>query len=105
MELTIDQLHERLVKVETIVQSAINTTDEKRMITVKELSRKILISEKYIYKLRAQQKIPFHRPTGGCILFDINEIEEWLHSTPMLKRIENRTPDKSESKDKKKRKR
>lgn len=95
----IAQFEKRLERVESIFNAKV--TYEKKMVSAKELSSMIGFSEKYIYKLCTQEKIPHYRPTGGNIRFDMDEIDIWLHSTPLLKRQKRKTADKTTSRKKK----
>lgn len=36
------------------------------------------ISEATLYRLVRRKEIPFHRPTERVLLFDLNEIDNWL---------------------------
>ena len=52
---------------------------EKELLTVKDMSKKLDITEGAIYNLTSAQKIPFFK-RGGRIYFDREEIDEWIRS-------------------------
>ena len=46
------------------------------MLTVKQLARKLSVSEQWVYQQVAEKKIPFHK-IGWGIRFDPQEIQRW----------------------------
>jgi len=52
---------------------------EKELLTVKDMSKKLDITEGAIYNLTSARKIPFFK-RGGRIYFDRGEIDEWIRS-------------------------
>lgn len=48
-----------------------------KFIGVKEVAELLNLKPGTIYEKVAQKKIPFHKPTGGKLLFDLNEIIPW----------------------------
>lgn len=55
---------------------------QKKAITAPELSEYSGISLSHIHKLTAKNKIPFSKPGGKILFFDIDKINEWLLSNP-----------------------
>ena len=55
---------------------------QKRAITAPELSDYTGISLSHIHKLTAKNKIPFSKPGGKTLFFDIDKINDWLLSNP-----------------------
>lgn len=53
-------------------------TLQKEMLTLNELAIYTGFSKSHIYKLTHQNKIPHYKPTGKCIFFNINEVNNWL---------------------------
>lgn len=54
----------------------------KKILTAEELSDYSKISLSHIYKLTSKNKIPFSKPGGKTLFFDIDKINEWLLSNP-----------------------
>lgn len=50
------------------------------MMTAKEAAKYMRMSVGHIYKLTMRKEIPYHKPTGGRLYFDENELREWMHS-------------------------
>lgn len=50
------------------------------LLTVDELSEYLKLSKSHVYTLTSQQKIPHIKLLNKKLLFDKNEINEWLKS-------------------------
>lgn len=50
------------------------------MLTAKEAAKYMRMSVGHIYKLTMRKEIPFFKPTGGKLYFDVQELDEWMHS-------------------------
>ena len=50
------------------------------MLTAKEAAKYMGMSLGHIYKLTMRKEIPHHQPTGGKLYFDVQELDEWMHS-------------------------
>jgi excisionase family DNA binding protein len=62
-----------------------STEKLERLLTVRELSSILSVSDKIIYRLISAKQIPYTK-IGGKYLFQANVIEEWLQSnTNMVK--------------------
>ena len=57
---------------------------EKTIMNLTELSVYTGISKSYLYKLTHLGKIPFSKPFGKLIFFDINDVNIWLLSNKQL---------------------
>ena len=53
-------------------------TLRKEMLTLNELAQYTGFSKSHIYKLTHQNKIPHYKPSGKCIFFNLNEVNDWL---------------------------
>jgi excisionase family DNA binding protein len=47
------------------------------LMTVRELSKWLRLSESHIYSLVSKKKIPFNK-VGGKVLFDKQQIKNWI---------------------------
>ena len=45
-----------------------------------EAARLLGISKAYLYKLTHQRKIPCYKPRGGVLLFDAQELDEYVRT-------------------------
>jgi len=45
-----------------------------------EAARLLGISKAYLYKLTHQRKIPCYKPRGGVLLFDAQELDEYVRA-------------------------
>lgn len=57
--------------------------DKTRVITFNDVMAMTGFSKSYLYKLVAQHKIPYGKPSGRKLFFDRERVEEWLLSTPV----------------------
>lgn len=57
--------------------------DKTRVITFRDVMEMTGYSKSYLYKLVAQHKIPYGKPSGRKLFFDREKVEEWLLSTPV----------------------
>ncbi|MEJ7694233.1 excisionase family DNA-binding protein [Daejeonella sp.] len=55
---------------------------QKKAISASELSDYTGISLSYIHKLTSKNKIPFSKPGGKILFFDIDKINQWLLANP-----------------------
>lgn len=49
--------------------------------SITETSEYLKISVNYLYKLTSKRKIPFYNPTGGRLLFKVDELDKWVEQT------------------------
>ena len=49
------------------------------LLTVRELSKWLRMSESHIYTLVSKKKIPFNK-VGGKVLFDKQQIKNWIEA-------------------------
>jgi excisionase family DNA binding protein len=49
------------------------------LLTVRELSKWLRLSESHIYTLVSKKKIPFNK-VGGKVLFDKQQIKNWIEA-------------------------
>ncbi len=47
-------------------------------VTVREMAKMLGYSEQYMYRLARDGKIPNYRVSNGRILFNLEEVNEWL---------------------------
>lgn len=66
------KLDERLDRIERLLIS------NKRALTFDEACDYTNFSRGYLYKLTADNKIPFSKPNGKLIFFDKDKLDEWL---------------------------
>jgi len=50
-------------------------------LTVDEAARLLKTTRSYLYKLVYERKIPTYKPTGGRLLFDSDELVEFVHKS------------------------
>lgn len=46
--------------------------------TAAEVAKYLCISKDRVYTLTSKKALPHYKPNGGRLLFDYNEINEWL---------------------------
>lgn len=51
---------------------------QKRVLTFKEATVYLDVSHSYLYKLTSQGRIPYFKPQGKKIYFDLSMLEDWL---------------------------
>lgn len=66
--------------------------EAKRVLTFEEGCKYTGYSQSYMYKLTSAGIIPFSKPNGKNIFFDIRKLEAWLLSNPS-KSLEERRSD------------
>jgi excisionase family DNA binding protein len=49
------------------------------LLTVRELSKWLRLSESHIYTLVSKKKIPFNK-VGGKVLFDKQQVKNWIEA-------------------------
>ena len=47
-------------------------------LSITETSEYLKISVNYLYKLTSKRKIPFYNPSGGKLLFKVDELDKWV---------------------------
>lgn len=52
-----------------------------KFLSILETSEYLKISVNYLYKLTSKRKIPFYNPTGGKLLFKVDELDRWVERT------------------------
>ena len=52
-----------------------------KFFSINETSEYLKISVNYLYKLTSKRKIPFYNPTGGKLLFKVDELDKWVERT------------------------
>jgi excisionase family DNA binding protein len=52
-----------------------------RWATLSEASEYLHMSERTMYRLRGRGVIPSHNPTGGHVLFDLDELDAWVRAS------------------------
>jgi excisionase family DNA binding protein len=50
----------------------------KKVLTIKEVLRYTGYSKSHLYKLTANNQIPYSKPNGKSLFFDKDEIDQWL---------------------------
>lgn len=63
---------ERLDRIENLI-----TSTRKEILTVDEVASYLNYKPSYIYKLTSRGEIPYSKPKGGSIFFQLSEIIEW----------------------------
>lgn len=63
---------ERLERIERLVRT------QKNVLTIDEASEYTGISRSYLYKLTANNDIPFSKPRGKMIYFSKEKLDAWL---------------------------
>lgn len=58
------------------------------LITIKELSEKLKVSQSRIYKLTMDKALPYYKPFGGKVYFDEEEIDEFIRQHKILSSAE-----------------
>jgi excisionase family DNA binding protein len=56
-----------------------STTILDDLLTVRELSKWLRLSESHIYSLVSKKKIPYNK-VGGKVLFDKQQIKNWIEA-------------------------
>jgi len=56
---------------------------QKKMLTVEEFCRYTGISKQQAYKLTANRKIKFYKPSGKIIFFDLDDVVHFLRTNPI----------------------
>jgi len=64
----------RLNRIEHLLQN------NKKVLNFDEAVELTGFSKSYLYKLTSQSQIPYYRPSGKRIYFDLEELEVWLLS-------------------------
>ncbi len=57
---------------------------QKRVLTFLEGCKYLGFQPSYVYKLTSARVIPFSKPNGKCIKFDINKLDDWLLSNESI---------------------
>jgi len=68
------ELDERLSRIEKLLLS------KKEVLTFDEACEYTGISRSYLYKLTSGGKVPFSKPNGKMIYFDIRKLKDWMLS-------------------------
>lgn len=73
-----DEVLGKLHKIENLLEKK-----KLKPLNTVETSRYLSISLSHLYKLTSQRKIPFHKPNGKHLYFFVDELDEWITSTPL----------------------
>lgn len=60
----------------------------KKVLTFEEGCLHISYEPSYVYKLTSSKRIPFSKPTGKFIRFDVDELDEWQMSRKSITKEE-----------------
>lgn len=66
------KLEEKLDRIESLLLGS------KKVLTMEEACDYTGISRSYLYKLTSRGEIPYSKPNGKIIFFDIDKLNEWL---------------------------
>ena len=66
------KLEEKLDRIESLLLGS------KKVLTMEEACDYTGISRSYLYKLTSRREIPYSKPNGKMIFFDIDKLNEWL---------------------------
>ncbi|MCK0147619.1 helix-turn-helix domain-containing protein [Arenibacter sp. F26102] len=66
------KLEEKLDRIESLLLGS------KKVLTMEEACDYTGISRSYLYKLTSRGEIPYSKPNGKMIFFDIDKLNEWL---------------------------
>lgn len=66
----------------TIAESVSEQTEEnqKQMLTIEETAKFLSVSKHTVYKMTAEHRVRFYKPTGKRIYFDVADLLEWMKS-------------------------
>lgn len=103
-EMTFMLLVQRIEKLENGLEQVMNNKDldaladtvksmeerkeEKRVLTFKEATAYLGISDSLLYKLTSTKEVPHYKPRGKMLYFDRTELDEWLKQRPIRTRKE-----------------
>jgi excisionase family DNA binding protein len=59
------------------------TTNEKKVLTLDEACNFTGLSKSYLYKLTSSRQVPHFKPRGKLVYFDREQLEAWLLSNPV----------------------
>ena len=74
----VDELSSRLEDVENALWKS------KDILTTAEAAKYLGFKLSYLYKLTADNKIPFYKPTGGSIYFCRQELVDWVKTNEIF---------------------
>lgn len=64
----------------TIAESDAEQTEEKQMLTIEEAAKFLSVGKHTVYKMTAEHRVRFYKPTGKRIYFDVADLIEWMKS-------------------------
>ncbi len=67
---------EEEMEIKSFTETRSTKIEPAPMLTVKQLARKLSVSEHWVYQRVAKKTIPFHK-MGWSIRFDPQEIQQW----------------------------
>ena len=70
--MTPSELQKELEQIKTLLLS------KKNVLNINELAEYTKYSKSYIYKLTSRNAIPYFKPSGKSVFFDMVEIDTWL---------------------------
>ena len=77
---TLDSVEELTARLDAIEESNWMNKD---VLTSAEAAKFLGFKMSYLYKLTADNRIPFYKPSGGSILFCKQELVDWAKSNPI----------------------
>lgn len=69
--------NEQLQELADIVAAKVVITS-KEVLTSREATRYMGISQSYLYKLTMRQEVPYYKPFGKICYFNRHELDEWM---------------------------
>ena len=92
LELSVQNLHSMLIKLDETIESEINKIDDKmwtlkEVLTSSEACKFLGIAPSYLYKLTSAKLIPFYKPSGGMIFFNREELKKWAQQNPVVVKV------------------
>lgn len=66
------KLEEKLDRIESLLLGS------KKVLTMEEACDYTGVSRSYLYKLTSRGEIPYSKPNGKMIFFDIDKLNKWL---------------------------
>lgn len=91
----IDVLHDLLVEIRSLnsrldeierkldfPSSKLKLNETKRVLNFSEAAEYISTSKSNLYKMTSLMRIPYSKPSGKCIFFEKEKLDEWLLRNP-----------------------
>jgi excisionase family DNA binding protein len=77
----IDLLKEQSLKIQNIERFSLIA--QKSVLTMEEMCLYTGLSKSYAYKLTSKRLVPHSNPSGKCLYFSKEEIDQWLLRNPV----------------------